>query len=427
MERHYDMNVEIAHKDTPCDLTSLKSESCECNNAPDMKHLIFSIDMLCAELDAELCSIFQYDVITKRLVSVVSKDIKGLSIPIDKGIAGMVFRLGQVVNVEEIKSDTRHSCDIDNLMKFITRSLLCAPIIGANGKPIGVIQALNKKGLSHFTKHDEILMCRCCTQLRSSFRGTDYLSNFSNHLLPGLVQGFLDSLASLKSLQVLMNETQKIITSTVVCDFVGFYTFSPGVNNTADQLVCENYSLSKRIGNKMNDPLLFTKDLSLEISNAFEEGIMTEFSAVLQPLGINTVKDINPRISIQHALIYPLTRKFVLNCADLSDENVPSVVTPRNGLASTILIVIRTFENPLPFSYAVRDVLDLFVAMLGICLERAGKGVEEHPNYQEKVNNSDKSHDTVQEYIMLLGSNGDVLSTNKGIHIFKHTCICINM
>jgi putative methionine-R-sulfoxide reductase with GAF domain len=390
-----------------------------------MKHLIISVDMLCAELDAELCSVFTYDVITKRLVSIVSKDIKGLSIPIDKGIAGMVFRLGQVINVEEIKSDARHNCDIDNQTKFITQSLLCAPIIGANGKPIGVIQALNKKGLSHFTKHDEILMCRCCTQLRSSFRGTDYLSNCSNYFLPGLVQGFLDSLASLKSLQVLMNETQKIITSTVVCDFVGFYTFYPGVDSTADQLVCENYSLNKRIGNKMNDPLHFTKDLSLEILHAFKKGIMTEFSASLQPLKMNTVEDFPPRISIQHALIYPLTRKFVLNCNDLSDENVPSVVTPTSGLASTILIVIRTFESPLPFSYAVRDVLDLFVAMLGICLERDGKGEEEHPNHQEKLNNSDKSLDTVQEYIMLLGSTGEVLSTNKGIHIYTYIYVYI--
>jgi hypothetical protein len=170
------MKTEPEYKDRPCELTSQNCLLSGSDDVPDIQHLSSSIDMLSAELDADLCSIFTYNAITKRLVCTISKDIKGLSIPIDKGIAGIVFLLGQVINVQEIKSDARHNGDIDNQTKYTTQSLLCAPIIGVDGKPVGVIQALNKKGSSHFTKHDEILMCRYNSQLCSSFRGTDHLS-----------------------------------------------------------------------------------------------------------------------------------------------------------------------------------------------------------------------------------------------------------
>ena len=66
------------------------------------------IERACAELNADLVSVFAYNDATKHLDCTFSKDIKGFSIPITKGIVGSAFRMGHVINVTETARDTRH-------------------------------------------------------------------------------------------------------------------------------------------------------------------------------------------------------------------------------------------------------------------------------------------------------------------------------
>ena len=75
----------------------------------DRDHALQSlIDRACAELNADLVSVFAYNDATKHLECTFSKDIKGFSIPITKGIVGSAFRMGHVINVTETARDTRH-------------------------------------------------------------------------------------------------------------------------------------------------------------------------------------------------------------------------------------------------------------------------------------------------------------------------------
>ena len=87
-------------------------------SSEDREHALQSlIDRACAELSADLVSVFAYNDATKHLECTFSKDIKGFSIPITKGIVGSAFRMGHVINVTETARDTRHHpegmcCDV---------------------------------------------------------------------------------------------------------------------------------------------------------------------------------------------------------------------------------------------------------------------------------------------------------------------------
>lgn len=69
----------------------------------------------------------------------------GTSIPWDQGIAGSVFSSSSPIYLSNVKSDSRHLSTIDQLTKFHTRELLALPLKRWEGKPIGVLEILNKR------------------------------------------------------------------------------------------------------------------------------------------------------------------------------------------------------------------------------------------------------------------------------------------
>ncbi|XP_064618412.1 cAMP and cAMP-inhibited cGMP 3',5'-cyclic phosphodiesterase 10A-like [Liolophura sinensis] len=73
---------------------------------------------------------------------------------INRGIAGHVAKTGQSVNIHDAYKDPRFNADVDKATGFVTRSILCMPII-SRGKVIGVIELVNKRDGDHFTGGDE--------------------------------------------------------------------------------------------------------------------------------------------------------------------------------------------------------------------------------------------------------------------------------
>lgn len=51
----------------------------------------------------------------------------------DRGIAGLVAKTGVTVNVKDAYLDPRFNKEIDQKTGFITRSILCLPILGNEG------------------------------------------------------------------------------------------------------------------------------------------------------------------------------------------------------------------------------------------------------------------------------------------------------
>ncbi|MFH1422192.1 MAG: sigma-54-dependent Fis family transcriptional regulator [Planctomycetota bacterium] len=107
-------------------------------------------------MDAERSSIFVVSPDSEHLETEVATgvDSEGIKIAKLSGIAGHVYKTGEIVNIEDAYKDNRFLSEIDKKTGFITRSMLAVPLINPQGgRRIGVFQVLNKRG-SNFDGDD---------------------------------------------------------------------------------------------------------------------------------------------------------------------------------------------------------------------------------------------------------------------------------
>ena len=112
-------------------------------------------------LGAEDGSLLLLDEETNELVFVlvhgdIRNQLRGYRIRSDTGIAGWVASQRQPLLVNNPRQDSRFSLDIDEEFSFVTRSILCVPMI-TRSKLIGVIELLNKRD-AIFTDADATLL-----------------------------------------------------------------------------------------------------------------------------------------------------------------------------------------------------------------------------------------------------------------------------
>lgn len=81
----------------------------------------------------------------RYVVGEKARELTGQEIPADKGVVGEVFQSGQPKITEDVTMETRHFRDIDQQTGYQTRNMLTVPLRDIEGKPIGAIQALNKR------------------------------------------------------------------------------------------------------------------------------------------------------------------------------------------------------------------------------------------------------------------------------------------
>lgn len=82
------------------------------------------------------------------------KGVGEIRFPIGVGIAGMVAKSGETINIVDAYADPRFNPESDRRTGFHTRNLLTIGMTGHDGGVIGVFQAINKK-LGAFTPEDE--------------------------------------------------------------------------------------------------------------------------------------------------------------------------------------------------------------------------------------------------------------------------------
>jgi PAS domain S-box-containing protein len=108
---------------------------------------------VCEILNAEAATLFLIDFEKKELKFEIVKGEKSqviiesrgqLRIPLGRGISGWVAQMGKPVISEKPEMDIRFYKDVDKITGFITRNLLCVPLILQN-KVKGVIEVINKK------------------------------------------------------------------------------------------------------------------------------------------------------------------------------------------------------------------------------------------------------------------------------------------
>jgi GAF domain-containing protein len=82
----------------------------------------------------------------------VRQALRGYRIKANAGIAGWVVSQEEPVIVNSPRQDWRFSLEVDQEFNFVTRSIVCLPIM-AQSELVGVIELLNKPG-GAFTETD---------------------------------------------------------------------------------------------------------------------------------------------------------------------------------------------------------------------------------------------------------------------------------
>ncbi len=90
-------------------------------------------------------------------------DFFEIRLDVGEGVAGWVAQSGEIVNIIDAYNDTRFQPAVDSRSGFKTKSILCAPMRNNQGRIIGVLQLLNKKG-GHFSTDDELLLVALSSQ-----------------------------------------------------------------------------------------------------------------------------------------------------------------------------------------------------------------------------------------------------------------------
>jgi serine phosphatase RsbU (regulator of sigma subunit) len=107
----------------------------------------------CGLIGCERASIFLHDEKTNQLCTRVALGSPEISVPAETGIVGVCFNSNQLIHAPAPYTDPRFNAEPDRRNGFVTRSLLACPLIDIDDKPLGVLEAVNKRG-DAFTEND---------------------------------------------------------------------------------------------------------------------------------------------------------------------------------------------------------------------------------------------------------------------------------
>ena len=121
--------------------------------------LIVLADFTKKILEADRCSVFIYDENKQELYTKIAHGINNeIRINVNEGIAGYTALTKEIQIVKDAYNDSRFDKEIDLLTGYKTKNIISVPLIGTNGKSIGVLQALNKIDSTFDESDAEILL-----------------------------------------------------------------------------------------------------------------------------------------------------------------------------------------------------------------------------------------------------------------------------
>ncbi len=128
--------------------------------AADLEGLLHKIARACCGLlHCERASIWIHDPGSDELYTTVflHSDAGPIRIPAASGVVGAAFNSNTIVNVPHAYNDDRFNPTSDRATGFVTRSLLAVPMLNIEGRPIGVIEAVNKLDADYSVRDQELL------------------------------------------------------------------------------------------------------------------------------------------------------------------------------------------------------------------------------------------------------------------------------
>lgn len=116
----------------------------------------------------------------------MGSEFREIKLKIGDGIAGWVAKTGEILNLENVREDTRFNPSFDKMSGYETKNMICYPIKNQNGDIVGVLQLLNsKKG--KFSKIDEEFLKALSIHIALAFRNANMIENLlSNERISSL-------------------------------------------------------------------------------------------------------------------------------------------------------------------------------------------------------------------------------------------------
>ncbi|KAL4465775.1 hypothetical protein ABPG73_014224 [Tetrahymena malaccensis] len=109
----------------------------------------------CNVLECDRASVFLVNPQTSELWTKIAKDTGVIKVPFGQGLVGFVANTMKPLNILDAHKDSRFNPEIDKKNNYLTKSVLCVPVIDSDkGNLVGVMQAINKND-GFFTKDDE--------------------------------------------------------------------------------------------------------------------------------------------------------------------------------------------------------------------------------------------------------------------------------
>ncbi len=132
-------------------------------HSPDMEACLQALlEEACELTSSESASILGYDGSTDTLyfVSALSEQIeflRSVRVPLEGSAAGWVFRHSETLVIWNTEQDRRHFKEVDRLLGGQTRSLVAVPLLFF-GQPLGVLEAINKRGTEKYSEEDVLIL-----------------------------------------------------------------------------------------------------------------------------------------------------------------------------------------------------------------------------------------------------------------------------
>jgi signal transduction histidine kinase len=115
-----------------------------------------------------------------------SEQLRGAQVAVGSGIAGTVAKDMQPLIVNDAQADPRWNISFDQTTEFITRNLICVPMVSHN-QLVGVIEALNKREPQSFSEEDTELLNSFAAQAAIAIENAR-LFTMTDQALAGRVQ-----------------------------------------------------------------------------------------------------------------------------------------------------------------------------------------------------------------------------------------------
>ena len=148
----------------------------------DLELLLLLIIDVATELTAsQASSILLYAKKSRKLQFVASQgshreSLKQIHVPLDKSVAGRVFRHGRPLIIQEAEGDPRIFRGVDQAVGFETRSLLAVPLIFRE-ETIGVLEAVNKLNDQMYNDEDMKVLEILATQAAIAIQNARFMED----------------------------------------------------------------------------------------------------------------------------------------------------------------------------------------------------------------------------------------------------------